>query len=424
MNIVLASVDCARHDAFTHRFYESKKAEGLFYDTCIVQAPFTSPSHTSMLSGQYPFNHDVRWLIDYHTEARTIAEVLQEQGFNTAGFTGGYPLPTGNLSDGFDTWEHHTELEDRMEGRQKLGPANILVNRATNWLDDHEGEDNFVFLHFFDLHLTLRSEFGKREEPDFDDQNVYENVEQYIGRYKHRYQEEADFVGRQLELLHELIDVDISVITGDHGSKMPGEHGYPWVYDNEGNRVGSQFRGVELYENLVRVPLIMNGEPFESKTIREMVRSIDIVPTLLDALDIEDPAGKLSPDGQSLLDGTHPDITYMETYHGQLTRENKLTHKMNEQYDFGWSEIDCLVGARTNEWKLICTANGDYEPSELYHIAQDPGEERNVINDHPDVVEELFNRIEEWVSDDPQPYASAEEVDEEVREHLDDLGYL
>jgi arylsulfatase A-like enzyme len=155
-----------------------------------------------------------------------------------------------------------------------------------------------------------------------------------------------------------------------------------------------------------------------------MVRSIDIVPTLLDALDIEDPAGKLSPDGQSLQDGTYPDISYMETYHGQLTRENKLTHKLNEQYDFGWSEIDCLVGARTNEWKLICTANGGYEPSELYHIAQDPGEERNVIDDHPDVVEELFNHIEEWVSDDPQPYASAEEVDEEVREHLDDRGDL
>lgn len=424
MNIVFASVDCARYDAFTHRFFESKKEVGSYYDTCIVQAPFTSPSHTSMLTGQYPFNHNVRWLINYQTEARTIAEVLQEEGYNTAGFTGGYPLPTGNLNDGFDTWEHHTELEDRMEGRQQLGPANILANRAVNWLEEHEGEDNFVFLHFFDLHLTLRSEFGKREKPDFDDQNVYENVEQYIGRYKRRYEEEADFVGRQLELLHDLVNVDLSIITGDHGSKMPGEHGYPWVYDAEGNRVGSQFRGVELYENLVRVPLILAGEPFESKSVHEMVRSIDIAPTLLDALDIEDPAGKFNPDGHSLLDGTHPSEAYIETYHGQLTKENKLAHKMNKQYDFGWNELDSLVALRTNEWKLICTADGDLEPVELYHIAQDPGEERNLLEDNGEVVEDYLERLQAMLKDDRQQYARADELDDETQEHLEDLGYL
>jgi arylsulfatase A-like enzyme len=373
-----------------------------------------------MLSGQHPFNHGVRWLINYETDAETLPEIMQEEGFNTAGFTGGYPLPTGNLDRGFDTWEHHTELEDRMEGRQEFGPANLLINRAINWLDDHEGEDNFVFLHLFDLHFTLRSEFGNRERPDFDDQHVYENVEQYIGRQERRYYEEADEVGRQLELLFDLIDIDMAVLTGDHGSKMPGEHGYPWVYDSEGNRVGSQFRAVELYEELVRVPLLFTGDKFPNKTVREQVRTIDIMPTLLEALDIDRP----DVDGQSLLDGDHPELAYSETYHGQLTSENKLTHRMNENYEFGWNDLDSLVSVRSNEWKLICTANGDLEPTELYHIAQDPAESRNLLDDEPEIAAELSEQLIEWIGNDDQRYETADAVDAETRNHLEDLGYL
>jgi arylsulfatase A-like enzyme len=421
MNVLLASVDCIRPDAFNHRFYERLKSEGTYYDTCITQAPFTSPSHTTMLSGMYPFNHGVRWLIDYETDATLLPEILSEEGFNTVGFTGGYPLPTGNIPDSFDEFYHVNPMEDRMEGRgDEFGPANLIVNRAVNWLDDHEDEDNFVFIHSFDLHLTLRSEFGKRDEPEFDENHVYENVEQYIGRYRRRYYEEAEFVARQLENLHELIEIDVSVVTGDHGSKMPGEHGYPWVYDSEGNRVGSQFRAVELYDNLIRVPLVFSGEPFPDKTVHEQVRSIDIVPTLLDALDIDTP----ETDGETLLEWEKPEYAYSETYHGQLTKENKLTHKMNERYDFGWNELDSLVCIRSNEWKLICTANGEIEPVELYHIAQDPGESRNLLDGEEKIVEDYLDRLQSLLADDDQMYVTADEVDEKTKDRLEDLGYI
>ncbi|MFB6283495.1 MAG: sulfatase [Halobacteria archaeon] len=427
MNIVFSSVDCARPDAFDQEFYERKKDKGSYFDTCITQAAFTSPSHTSMLSGIYPFNHGVRWLIDYHTDATTLPEVLQEEGYNTAAFVGGYPLPTGNLDKGFDKFEHVTCIDDRKEGRQELGPANILVNRAVNWLDDQEGEDNFVFLHFFDLHFTLRSEFGKRDEPDFDDEHVYENVEQYIGRQKKRYYDEAAFVGRQLGVLDDLIEVDVHVVTADHGSKMPGEHGYPWVYNHEGERVGSQFRAVEVYDNIVRVPLIISGEPFPDIDVHKQVRTIDIAPTLLDGLEIElDEYDEYSDEinGVSLLSNDLPEYAYSETYHGQLTKANKLTHKMNERYSFGWANIDSLVSVRTNEWKLIATANGDLEPVELYHIAQDPSESRNLYGEHPEVEGELENVLDDLIGDDDQRYATADEVDDKTRGHLEDLGYL
>jgi arylsulfatase A-like enzyme len=420
MNVVLASIDCARPDALDGPFFERCRAKGSNYDTCIVQAPFTSPSHSSMLTGLDPYNHGVRWLVDYETDATTLPERLADAGYTTAGFTGGYPLPTGNLGEGFDTFEHLDPYEDRDEGRQEFGPANLLVNRAVNWLHDHEDEDTFVFLHFFDLHFTLRSEFGKRDPPPFDDDNVYENVEQYIGRQHRRYHEEARFVGRQLRLLDDLVEIDCWAITGDHGSKMPGEHGYPWVYNHEGERVGSQFRAVELYDNIIRVPLILSGDPFPDRDVHEQVRSVDIVPTLLDALDLDVP----DCDGTSLLDGDLPEFAYSETYHGQLTQANKLTYRMNEKYEFGWSNVDSLVALRSNEWKLICTANGDIEPVELYHIAQDPGESRNLVEQHEDVVEEYMDRLDDRIGDDPQRYETAEELSDDTKQRLDDLGYI
>ncbi|XGI82750.1 sulfatase [Halorutilales archaeon Cl-col2-1] len=420
VNIVLASIDCVRVDALRHRFFEKKQAIGSYYDTCITQASFTSPSHTSMLSGLYPFNHGVRWLVNYETNSQLLQEILSENGFNTAAFIGGFPLPTGNISKGFDLYDDVNTITDEWEGRQEFGPANILVNRAVDWLKDHQGEDNFVFLHFFDLHFTFRSEFGKRDPPDFDDQHVYENVEQYIGRQQQRYYDEADEIGRQLELLDDLIEIDTFVITGDHGSKMPYEHGYPWVYNQEGDRVGSHFRGADVYDNTVRVPLILDGDAFSDKTVHKQVRSIDIVPTLLDALDLEIP----DVDGHSLLANESSDRAYSETYHGQLTKENKFARDMNDRYEFGWSDLDSLVSLRTDDWKLICTANEQLEPVELYHIAQDPAESRNLIDDELEKADELFGELSELLEEDDQWAQTGETVSESVQDRLDDLGYL
>lgn len=420
MNIVLASIDCARVDALRHRFFERKKESGSYYDTCITQAAFTSPSHTSMLSGLNPFNHGVRWLVDYETDATLLPEVLDEEGFNTAAFVGGFPLPTGNLDKGFDTFEDVTTMTDKREGRQEFGPANVLVNRAVNWLDDHEDEDNFVFLHFFDLHFTFRSEFGKRDPPAFDDQHVYENVEQYVGRQQRRYYDEAEEVGRQLEVLDDLEEIDAFVVTADHGSKMPYEHGYPWVYNQEGERVGSHFRGADVYDNMIRVPLIFSGDTFPQKTVHKQVRSVDIVPTLLDGLDVDVP----DVDGHSLLEHESSDVAYSETYHGQLTKANKFAREMNDKYEFGWSNLDSLVSLRTDEWKLICTANGELEPVELYYIAQDPAESRNLIADENGVVEDIFGQLTELLDDDDQWRKSGEAVSEDVQDRLQDLGYL
>jgi arylsulfatase A-like enzyme len=372
-----------------------------------------------MMSGQNPFNHGVRWLLDFETDATLLQEYLDNEGYNTAAFVGGYPLPTGNFDKGFDTFEPIAPVDDRHEGRKEYGPANLVVSRAVNWLEDHKEEDNFVFLHLFDLHFTYRSELGRRDPPKTDEQGAYRNVEQYIGRRKRRYYEEADFVARQIELLHDLIDVDYTIVTGDHGAEMAYEHGYPWNYDTDGERLGAHFWGAELYDTAIRVPLFFNGPEFDAEIDHRQVRSIDIVPTLLDTLDIEyDPL-----DGQSLNQDERAKFAYSETYNAQLTSSNKQAYKHQNQYGFGW-DLAPRVCLRSNEWKLICTAEHEIEPVELYYVAQDASEAHNLIDEREDMVERLYNRLMEDIGDDDQPQRTGMQVDEKTRETLEDLGYM
>jgi arylsulfatase A-like enzyme len=82
------------------------------------------------------------------------------------------------------------------------------------------------------------------------------------------------------------------------------------------------------------------------------------------------------------------------------------------------------VCLRSNEWKLICTANGDLEPVGLYHIAQDPGESRNRLDDEPEIVDTYFDRLIQLLEEDQQRYVTADRLDSETRGHLEDLGYL
>ncbi|MFW6110445.1 MAG: alkaline phosphatase family protein, partial [Thermoproteota archaeon] len=92
MNIALISMDCVRPDYLDTPFFRKLRGESLEFTNCIVQASHTSTSHTSILTGLYPFNHGVRWLVNFSVEGKMIQEILKEEGYATAGFIGGFPL--------------------------------------------------------------------------------------------------------------------------------------------------------------------------------------------------------------------------------------------------------------------------------------------------------------------------------------------
>ena len=428
MIVVFVSLDCVRPDYLTHQFFQELASEGVTFSPCITSASHTSTSHVSMLTGKYPFNHSVSHLVNYNVRGQMIQELLKEQGFTTGALIGGYPLTQGDLSRGFDYFCHEPLVHDISEGRDRYVPINVLVQQVVEWISEQEGKDLFIFIHSFDAHLTLRSEFAGGETPEKDETGRYKEIERHLGRRERRYQEVIDFIGSQLALLNELADIDLLALTADHGEKMQGEHNYPWVANRKGEIVASHFHEVELYEPQIIVPLMFKGRGLTQANHLSMVRTIDIAPTILDYLEVPVPEGT---DGVSLLpmlqgrEGTAIESAYSETYFAQFRQNNRHVMEMSSKYKFGWVNLDCLVSLRTPHWKLICTADNKLEPYQLFNVAEYPQEGQNLLAKEKTVAEKLFGQLTKMLAEDQQ-YREGESTvaDADIVARLKGLGYL
>ncbi len=81
--------------------------DSLFFENAVCQAPLTLPSHTSLMTGRYPFHHGV---VDnagaVNSRELTLAEILRERGYHTYAFVGGFPLDHRfGLNQGFDVYD-------------------------------------------------------------------------------------------------------------------------------------------------------------------------------------------------------------------------------------------------------------------------------------------------------------------------------
>ena len=408
MDIVLVSLDCVRPDYIgcytginNTPFMKSALHQGIIFKYCISQASHTTTSHSSMFTGLYPFNHGVRWVSESGVEGEMLQEVLGRSGFITAALIGGWTLTHRSFARGFDSYITTYSIEDTTEGRHIFNPINRLVDHAIEQLDSNRSGDNYIFIHSFDAHFTSRSDKeGKRRQ---------------------RYMEEIRNQDIHLRRLHERLKEGdhLLAITSDHGDKMEGEHGYPYVYNSRGEKVGIHFHETELYDVQLRVPLIFFGSSISNKTIEGLTRTIDIAPTILGfigksfrgPIDGMDLSGVLKGER----DVEFPVDAYSETYHAQLVEENRYAVEMSKKYEWGWNSVDSLVSLRTVHRKLICTANGAIEPAYFFDLDKDPGEKENMIHDEhhsgevASMLKDLMSLLE---SDDQYKY---ETIKKEVK---------
>ncbi len=180
----------------------------------------------------------------------------------------------------------------------------------------------------------------------------------------------------------------IVVVTSDHGEEF-GEHG------------GLLHGGGKLYDELLRVPLIIAGGGLpEGQVIDRLVSSVDIAPTILALAGIE--RGSLMV-GRNLIDpmpSTEPEVVFSQ-----------------------WE--DRYYSVRTRDWKLITDTKG-VSDDELYHVAQDPAESDSVADQFPDRVDAMQQVLASWkeaLDTSVQPGAEIE-LDETTLERLRSLGYL
>jgi arylsulfatase A-like enzyme/Flp pilus assembly protein TadD len=383
-NVLLITIDTLRADALSvyggpasTPALDRLATEGVRFDFAHAHAVLTLPSHVSIMTGEYPFQHGVRENAGYRVapNARTAAGLLKKAGYDTAAFVGAFPLHSRyGLNAGFDVYDDRFgETRAPTEFVMPERPATEAVRLAREWINARgstgspratfesarpepvEGRARpwFVWVHVFDPHAPYRP------PPPFD---VQYSSRPYYG-------EVAATDAALAPLLDDLRAAGrpaIAIVTGDHGEAL-GDH-------------GEESHGLFAYESTLRVPLII-AELNQAKTTsgelsHVAARHVDILPTILEASGQPVPADL---PGRSLLPAAErrsgaPRTSYFEAMAGMLNR--------------GWAP---LAGVITERSKYI-----DLPIPEHYDLAADPAEARNLFGQSADRDRTLAAALREF----------------------------
>jgi arylsulfatase A-like enzyme len=425
-NLLLVVFDTTRADHLTP--YGSRRdtspevarlaERGLLCTSAWSQSSLTPVSAGSFLTGTLPHEHGVRSLFATRfsmmsEDVRTLPEILQEAGWATASFVSAPPMDARyGFHRGFDHWDHDTTLGAQERKARGMGNAfqrrgDRTTDRALEWLRANEGEPFALLLHMFDAHdatLVPPREFLQRHVSfplpgNLDEQGHLLGVKARARRIE-LYDAEIRFMddqfGRVLAQLEEdgRLDDTIVVFIADHGESL-GQHDW-WTH------------GL-LWGEQLRVPLVLAGPGVpEGAVLDARVRLVDLVPTLLELLDLP-LEGELA--GESILPllddpGAEDRPVYAEVHHAE-------GDKMGRE-----PEMYTLTLGR---WKYIhVPASGKHQ---LYDVEADPRELEDVIAEHPDVAAELEGLLVA-LGAVTGGGASLEGIDPERLEAMRALGYL
>jgi arylsulfatase A-like enzyme/Flp pilus assembly protein TadD len=393
-NVLLVTIDTLRADALgayggnaRTPVLDRLAAAGIRFDFAHAHATLTRPSHASILTGVYPYEHGVRDHSGYRLQpgTTTVAAIFKQHGFATGAFVGGVPLERRfGLDGGFDVYDDRFgRTGNNSEFSLAERPAGEVVDAAAKWLAAQRGGRWFAWVHVFDPHAP------------------YQPPPPYDAEYKgHEYFGEVAYVDHALGPLFDAAvntpRPTLVVVTADHGEGL-GDH-------------GELTHGLFAYESTLRVPLIVTqlaaGVPLERSPRQAVVssfpaRHIDLVPSMLDAVGIPAPA---SMRGGSLLPGAarpadEDGSSYFEAMSAMLNR--------------GWAPLSGVIARRE---KFI-----DLPRPELYDLSADPQEQVNLVDRRLDRRRALEARLQDLHAT-PAGERSAESP--EVEAQLRSLGYV
>jgi len=389
-NVVLISIDTCRADHLSCYGYRDQTtpeidavaAEGFVFQNALSPVPLTLPSHCTMLTGTSPLYHAVHDNHNYRLGQAnlTLAEILKENGFTTGAVIGAVVLDSRyGLNQGFDAYHDRFEQADDTVGIAERRGEEVSRD-ALQWLDDHQQDRFFLFVHYYDPHRDyLPPEPFAARFPN----------STYAGEIAY-----TDYcVGQVLAKLKDLglYDSTLIIITSDHG-EMLGEH-------------GELTHGYFIYRSAVRVPLILKlpGD-HPSRRLDDLVGLVDIVPTVCDLLDLEPPAAVQGHSVRTYLQDTRSPAAdrhlYCETLHPTLINASPL------------------LAVVTPRWKYIHTRR-----PELYDLEKDLDESVNLAGELPDRTRLMKERLQRILQDDYRPSLPATK-DTHVIKQLESLGYI
>lgn len=398
---------------------------GLLFQQVVAQAAWTLPSVASIMTGLHPQSHGVVGFSDrgrfrgesganapdpsyLSGQLATLADLAQDAGITTIGVSAN-PLVSRatNLAHGFETFVEF--------GYEKKGApwqrADEINSIFLQWLQQNSGYRFLGYLHYMDIHgpytppdgyhptvpdgvrpAVARGEIAALAREINEGKDVgLTSLE--IGYLRTLYDAQIRYWDAQLAALLEAIsaagvrDSTVVVVASDHGEAFL-EH-------------GRLKHTTDLYDEIIRVPLIMHGSIIEPGRAAEQVQGIDLLPTIAGILELEVPA---SLPGQDLL-GARRGRPAVSATNLAIAPDGATMP---------------LVSLRTEEWKLIHAPR--LARYELYDLKQDPAESQDRFGAVPEGGL-LAAQLEQW-SETVPPAPAVGGEDPGFKDKLRALGYI
>ena len=401
-NVILITLDTTRADALSSYGFSNPgwtphldqlAADGVRFSNAHATSAVTPVSHASILTGQFQYHHRLRVLsaasgFRLPDDQPTVATVLAEAGYDTGAVHSAFPVSSyfGLLRgvEHADSFEGELQFDEktqktRWDLAQNQRRSDETSQRVLDMLATLE-EPYFLWIHYWDPH-----DGGLRPPPEWLESEQYSESldEMRDGMYAMEVRYQDGQIGRVFDALRASGQFDRTVValTADHGQGLSDGkqlHGWPQ------HRV--------LYREQLHVPLIVKLPSGSASTsvVDALVRTVDVAPTLLDyaGLPTESLTVAGASDGRSLrnlIEGAEdePRVHYADQINGYDANAGMV--KRRPEAAFLFAVVD-------SPWKLIFRPHM-VERSELFHVVDDPREERDVAAENPEVVRRLVQDI-------------------------------
>ncbi|NIO02275.1 MAG: sulfatase-like hydrolase/transferase [Candidatus Latescibacteria bacterium] len=447
-HVLLLTVDTLRPDYLSALGYDLSTTPAIdelynsatIFTHAVTPIPRTTQALASMLTGLYPHGTGVRTLVDQLSpDVISLSELARRRGYETVAVVSNHILPPERgLNRGFDKYDFAGDTRSAMETTEAVKAA-LGKNRSEDAI--------FLWVHYIDPHVpyfpkkatieAFAPNYRGRYRYNFGDvyggtgndaypkdlpkeEAVYQNrlpghVNEHIRLlYAADVRDTDDAIAELLSYLRSNLGDDWSIVfTADHGESL-GEHNF--YYDH----------GDYVYNASSLIPMAIAFPPGHryraARMVDDWVSLIDIAPTLIDLLGWEVPDEITSQfEGRSLLpylkgESLPPRSLFAEcgrSYFPKLIK-GRVRFGVAGRFRAVWK----------GDWKLIWTPfqRGDFA-YQLYNMAHDPHEEKNLSGEYPDKVLELMREIEEW-ADQGEDLDSSPRLSEKEYKRLKSLGYV
>lgn len=400
-NLVLITIDTLRADHLGCNGADGVRTpnldrlarEGVNFTRARSPVPLTLPAHASILTGNYPPTHTVRSNGEYRLPEQqlSLAEVLQDRGYRTAAFVASFVLDRRfGLDQGFDHYDDRVWSQvEELEVLETERTAEEILTAFAAWLVDIDGSTPvFAWIHLYDPHAPY--------EPPEPFRSQYPG-DPYGGEVAYT----DSIVGKiiaELQTRQRLSDTLLAV-TGDHGEGL-GEH-------------GEATHSLLIYNSTLHVPMMLwaPGAVAAGRVVDDLVRVIDLAPTLLDYLELQDSLGE----GISLRARVEAGPDTLERQALNLTAYSESFYP---ELALGWSP---LRGLETADYRLILGTQ-----PRLFYLEEDPGETLDRTDTEPATYQRLKRQLAESIRSLESGASTTEtpSLDAASRERLQSLGYL